>query len=500
MSRTVIIGGGISGLATAFYLNEYSRGEMECVVLESSSRWGGKIASAQEGGFLIEGGPDSFLAQKRATLELCRSLGLQSHIVPSNTGSGPSTYVWSGGRLKPMPEGMMLMAPTMFLPMLRSHLISWAGKLRMAMEVLIPANRSDDDESLGSFVRRRLGQEVLDKIAGPLMAGIYSADPERLSLRSTFPMFVEMERTNGSLVLGMMRRKKPQQGTSKPQQGAAKPQQGAAKPQPMFVSLKGGVQELTDALVKQFQPQGMKLNCRVNSVSRENGKYCLELSDGSTLTADHVVFTTPAFVTADILDDLDPVLAAQLRGIRYVSTATVSLGFKRSDIHCPLNGFGFIVPATEGRRINACSWSSSKFDNRAPNDSVLMRVFVGGALAEQNAEQDEQSLIQLAREELRIILGITAEPVLAKAYRWRKASPQYEVGHHGRVQEIETLAATHPGIYLSGSGFHGAGIPDCVLRGADTALKIVKAEARANCNCHDTTAPVAAEEITNVIA
>ena len=493
MSRTVIIGGGISGLATAFYLNEYSRGAMECVVLESSSRWGGKIASAHEDGFLVEGGPDSFLAQKRATLEFCRSLGLQSHIVPSNTGTGPSTYVWSGGSLKPMPEGMMLMAPTMFLPMLRSNLISWVGKLRMAMEVLIPANQSDDDESLGSFVRRRLGQEVLDKIAGPLMAGIYSADPDRLSLRSTFPMFVEMERTHGSLVLGMMRRKKPHQGT-------AKPGQAPAKPQPMFVSLSGGVQELTDALVKHFKPECMKLSCRVNTVTRENGKYLLELSDGSTMSADYVVFTTPAFVTADIMDELDPVLAAKLRGIHYVSTATVSLGFKRSDIKSPLNGFGFIVPATEGRRINACSWSSSKFDNRAPDDSVLMRVFVGGAMAEQNAEQDEQSLIELARKELRIILGITAEPVLAKAYRWRKASPQYEVGHHARVEEIESRAATHPGIYLAGSGFYGAGIPDCVLRGTDTALKIVKAEARANCNCNDTTNTASAEEIANVIA
>ncbi len=341
MSRTVLIGGGISGLATAFYLNEYSRGTMECVVLESSPRWGGKIASAHEGGFLVEGGPDSFVAQKRATLELCRSVGLASHIVPANTTSGPSTYVWSGGQLKPMPEGMMLMAPTMFLPMLRSNLISWAGKLRMAMEVLIPASHSDDDESLGSFVRRRLGQEVLDKIAGPLMGGIYSADPDRLSLRSTFPMFVEIERTHGSLVLGMMRRKKPPQTT--------------AKPQPLFVSLTGGVQELTDALVKQFDPASLRLSCRVLSVSREDGRYNLVLSDGTSMLADHMVFTAPAFVSADILDSLDSELTAKLREIRYVSTATVSLGFKRSDIKQPLNGFGFIVPATEGRKINACS-------------------------------------------------------------------------------------------------------------------------------------------------
>jgi oxygen-dependent protoporphyrinogen oxidase len=382
-----------------------------------------------------------------------------------------------------MPEGMMLMAPTMILPMLRSRLISWAGKLRMAMEVFIPASHANFDESLGAFVRRRLGQEILDKIAGPLMGGIYSADPDRLSLRSTFPMFAEMERTNGSLILGMMRRKKGQ------------PKQG--KPQPMFVSLVGGVQELTDTLVGQFSPEECRLNCRVLSVAREDGRYGLTLSDGTYILADHIVFTTPTFVTATLLEDLDPVLAGKLREIRYVSTATVSLGFKRSDIKSPLNGFGFIVPATEGRRINACSWSSSKFSHRAPDDSVLMRVFIGGALAEQYAEQDEESLIQLAREELKIIMGITAEPVLAKAYRWRKASPQYEVGHHVRVKEIEQLAGLHPGLHLSGAGFYGAGIPDCVLRGTDTAIKIVKAEARANCNCSD---PVISEESTHAIS
>ena len=486
MPRTVIIGGGISGLATAYYLKQYGRPETDFTVLESSGRWGGKITSEHEGGFLVEGGPDSFLTQKKSTIELCRALGIQTDLIPCNQTDGPSTYVWSNGRLRPMPEGMMLMAPTMILPMLRSRLISWAGKLRMGMEVLIPASKANFDESLGAFVRRRLGQEVLDKIAGPLMGGIYSADPDRLSLRSTFPMFSEMERTHGSLILGMMRRKKGQ------------PTQ--AKPEPMFVSLANGVQERTDALVAQFKPEQLRLNCRVLSVSREDGRYGLTLSDGTYVLADNIVFTTPTFVTAALVEDLDPTLASKLREIRYVSTATVSLGFKRSDIKCPLNGFGFIVPATEGRRINACSWSSSKFDHRAPDDSILMRVFIGGAMAEHHAEQDEAALIQLAREELKIILGITATPVLAKAYRWRKASPQYEVGHHVRVKEIEQLAGLHSGLYMSGAGFYAAGIPDCVLRGTDTAIKIIKAEARANCNCCDLIAPSTTEETTHAIS
>lgn len=477
MSRTVIIGGGISGLATAFYLNEYSRGKADYVVLEAASRWGGKIASEQNGQFLVEGGPDSFLAQKRATIDLCRSLGIENHLQPSNHSDGPATYVFSSGRLHPMPEGMMLMAPTMFLPMLRSSLISWSGKLRMAMEVLIPATRSHADESLGSFVRRRLGQEVLDKIAGPLMAGIYSADPERLSLRSTFPMFAEMERVQGSLVLGMMRRKKPQNA--------------GARPVPMFVSLQGGVQEIIDALVRRLDPSRLHLNSRVLGVSKSHGEYVLEMADGSTVSADNVIMTAPAYVTADMLCTLDPNLALKLRRIRYVSTATVSLGFKRRDLPGDLKGLGFIVPAAEGRRINACSWSSQKFSGRAPDDSVLMRVFLGGALAEEVAEQDEATLIEIARAELAEIAGITATPTLARAFCWRKASPQYEVGHQARVSEIERLAAAHAGLYVTGAGFHGAGFPDCVLRATDTALKIVKADARANCNCPD---PIVSEE------
>ena len=486
MSRTVIIGGGISGLATAFHLKNNGSPDTEFVVLESSSRWGGKITSVEEDGFLVEGGPDSFLAQKPSTIELCKQLGIQAHLVTCNQSTGPSTYVWSRGRLHPMPEGMMLMAPTMFLPMLRSRLISWAGKLRMGMEILIPRSKAHFDESLGAFVRRRLGQEVLDKIAGPLMGGIYSADPERLSLRSTFPMFADMEKAHGSLILGMLRRKKGQ------------PTPGKA--QPMFVSLEGGVQQLIDALVAQFSPEQLQLNCRVLSVCNEDDRYGLTLSDGTYLLADNVVFTTPTFVTAALLEEVDPVLANKLREIRYVSTATVSLGFKRSDIKVPLNGFGFIVPATEGRRINACSWSSSKFEKRAPEDSVLMRVFVGGALSEQFAEQDEESLIQLALDELKIIMGITATPVLAKAFRWRKASPQYEIGHQSRVKEIEQLADFHPGIYLSGAGFFGSGIPDCVSRGTDTASRIVKAEALAGQIDSTPVAPFNPEETTHAIS
>ena len=458
MCKTVIIGGGIAGLATAFYLQEC--GVHDFTLIECAPRLGGKISSVSEAGFLVEGGPDSFITQKPAALDLCRRLGLADQLSGSNTGEQATTFVWSGGRLHPMPEGMMLMAPTMVLPFLRSRLISWPGKLRMGLEVFIPKQSSDQDETLAHFVRRRLGNELLNKIAGPLMGGIHAADPEKLSLRSTFPMFLDMERKHGSLLRGMMKRPKRQ------------PAAPGSKPTSMFVTLQGGLQRLSDALHAHLPADSIRTGTCVLTVHPHKKQYQVVLGDGSSILADNVVFATPAYVTSDLIQQIDPALASRLRGIRYVSTATVSLGFKRSDIAHPMQGAGFIVPRSEGRRITACSWSSTKFNHRAPDDSVLLRVFIGGALSENLAEQNDAALIQLAREELRTIMGITAEPVLAKAYRWPKANPQYDLGHDLRVSEIERALTNLPGLYVAGAAYHGAGLPDCIQSGIAAARSI----------------------------
>ena len=465
MPKTVVIGGGISGLAAAYALQKLEGPDANYLLLETSDHLGGKIVTYAGEGFLIEGGPDSFLTQKRAALDLCRELGLGDQLIGSNHAATPSTYVLSKGKLHPMPEGMMLMAPTMILPILRSKLISWPGKLRMGLEIFIGRNTTVADESLGSFVRRRMGSELLAKIAGPLMAGIHAGDPEALSLRSTFPMFTDMEKTHRSLVLGMMKRKKQQ---------AAQP---STRPRPsMFTTLSGGLQQLPDAIAARLNPEQVKLNTRVQSVAAAGDQYRISLADGTSLLADNVIFTTPAYVTAEILRQLAPTLAEKLRRIRYVSTSTVSLAFRRSEITCDLNGFGFIVPATEGRKINACSWSSTKFSHRAPDDYVLMRVFIGGAFAEDLAEQNEATLIDIARQELREIMGITATPVLARAYRWSKSNPQYNVGHGTLIEEIDGLVSAHRGLYLAGAAYRGSGIPDCIQSGVDTAAKIEKIE------------------------
>lgn len=463
--QVAIIGGGITGLSIAFYLQQHAP-HLDVTLIESSSGLGGKIASTHEQGFVIEGGPDSFLAQKKSAVELCHTLGLDDQLIGSNPAKHP-TYVWCDGKLHPMPEGMMLMAPTMVMPFLRSSLISWPGKIRMGLELFIPRSAPRQDESLAGFVRRRLGSELLDKIAAPLMAGIYAADPETLSLHSTFPMFPQMEQKYGGLIRSMIRQKLARKSP------AAPPPQ-PAKPRSMFMTLRGGLQQLVDALFAQLKPASLLLDHRVSSVTPEGQQYKVAFDDQHTRYFDHVVLTTPAYVSSSLLQATDATLAAHLRNIRYVSTATVSLAFKRADIHHPLDGLGFVVPFSENRGITACTWTSQKFSDRAPSDSVLIRVFIGGALAEHLAEQDEATLIQLAQHELHVTMGIDAQPVLARAYRWHKSTPQYNVGHRERVAQIDSLLQRHPGLHLAGAAYHGAGIPDCIQSGVNVVQSILE--------------------------
>ncbi len=454
MRHTVIIGGGITGLATAFHLQR--TGGVAVTLIESGSRLGGKIASRHENGFLIEGGPDSFIARKPATVELCRALGLQDELIGTSPAEH-STYVLSKGRLHTFPDGVV--------PFLKTGLISWPGKLRMAAEMLIPASHEEGDESLAGFVRRRMGAEALDKMVGPLLAGIYAADPAHLSLQSTFAMLPEMERKYGSVLRGYLVQKWRRRNAKK-----AAPRKSPS----MFMTLKGGLQILVESLILHLGTADIRLNTRVLAVMPVGDHYEILLHDGSHLKADDVVFATPAHVTANMLQDLDPKLAEQLRNIRYVSTATVSLGFRRQDLKRPLDGYGFVVPHQEGRLITACTWSSAKFAGRAPEEYVLVRVFIGGARNEQVAEQDEAILVEIARNELRATMGIDAPPVISRAYRWQKGNPQYEVGHLARISEIERLAAHHPGLHLAGAAYRGAGVPDCVESGIRVASRIAE--------------------------
>jgi oxygen-dependent protoporphyrinogen oxidase len=471
MKKVAIVGGGIAGLATAYYLHERGRGAIDYTLIESAPYLGGKIVSAREKGFVVEGGPDSFLTTKTAALELCHALGLGDQLIGTND-AGRKVFVWSRGQLRAMPDGVMLIIPTKIMPFVQSSLISPLGKLRMGMDVLIPPRKDDGDESLSHFVRRRLGAEALDKIAEPMIAGIYVADAENLSLQSTFPRFLDMEKKYGGLLRGVIAQKRASHGDGR--NGNGKPATS------MFMTLRGGLQQLVEAIVARLNQDALVLNRCVMVVKREADQYIVGLNDGAQIRADEVVFATPAYATADAVQSIDPGLASKLRAIRYVSTATVSLGFKRSELSHPLNGFGFVVPRSEHRKIIACSWSSTKFDCRAPEGYALVRAFIGGARAEHLVEQDDAALAEMARDELRAMMGITATPVLTKVYRWHKANPQYEVGHQARIAEIDQLIAQQHGLHLAGGAYHGVGIPDCIESGMRAAEKVLETSKQEN--------------------
>jgi oxygen-dependent protoporphyrinogen oxidase len=453
MRSVAIIGGGIAGLTIALRLQQ--RG-VPYVLIESERVLGGKIRTESTDGFVIEGGPDSFLAEKPAARELCEELGLESEIIGTNDASR-QTFLVSNARLRPLPEGFVMLAPVKPLPLLRSGLISLRGVLRMALEPLIPARRADSDESLGNFVRRRLGDEVFEKIVDPLMSGIYAGNSDDLSILTTFPRLRDLERTHGSIIKGLLR----VSGTPAP-----------PRKRSMFLSLRGGMNGLVDAIVRQLDRSSVRTGVHVVSMTRP-ADYRLELSDGTTLDSGAVVLTTPAFAAAKIVRPLDAKLAELLEQIPYVSTCTVALAYRRN-AH-PLNGFGFVVPRTERRGITACTWMTTKLPHRAPDDAVLIRCFVGRAGDEDWVDSSDTDVEARCREELQQLMGITTAPLFTRVFRWEKSMPQYRVGHGDLLARINTRLP--PGLYLAGSGYRGVGLPD-VIRDATASAKAMIEAAR----------------------
>ena len=468
--HVLIIGGGIAGLATAYYLQKEAAAQgrsLTYTLVERAPTFGGKIKTSTARGFVIEGGPDSFISQKPWAYRLCRELGLEDRLIGTNDARR-KTYIVHRGRLRPLPDGVMLIVPTRFAPFALSPLISPWGKLRMGLDLFIPPKRDNADESLADFITRRLGREALDKIAEPLMAGIYVADPSRLSLKSTFPRFIALEQKYGSLIKGMLAQKKAR---------AQAERNGRTPPKlPLFMTLRGGLTEMVDALVGRLKGELLtgQAVTRLEHRPAEGRPYRAHLSGGETRLADAVVLATPAFVAADLLEAHSAALAMALRQIRYLSTATLSLAFRRAEVSHPLDGFGFVVPKSENCRLMACTWVSSKFDHRAPADHALLRVFVGGYKHEGLVDLSDDELLSLVREELRRTMGLTAEPIHHKIYRWRRGNAQYDVGHLERVEAIERMAADAlPGLHITGSAFRGVGLPDCIHQGEETAARVL---------------------------
>jgi oxygen-dependent protoporphyrinogen oxidase len=468
----VVVGGGISGLATAFALHEQAAAaglSLRCTLLESGSSWGGKIVTHRVGDLVTEAGPDSFLSQKPAGLELCAKLGLTDQLINTNE-TGKKAFVLYGGRLHELPEGLVSFVPKQLGPFLRSGLLNWTGLARMGLDVVVPRGPSQGDESVASFFRRRFGGQAFDRVLEPLLAGIYAGDAEQMSLKATFPRFLELEQQYGSIIRGMMAARKK-----------APPAPRGGPTRTMFVSLKNGLGELVTALSKRLTEQGveLRLGCRVDALRVRSHQparwmYDLILDDGSALSTESLVLATPAYVSADLLRPLTPIAGGLLDGIPYASTATIAIAYPAGALAGAVEGFGFIVPRSEGRDLIAATWTSLKWPHRAPADQVLIRCYVGGVGREAILHLDDAGLVGRIRAELAALCGITTEPGYIEVNRWWKAMPQYTIGHLDRLTQLDAALSRYGGLVLTGAGYRGVGIPDCIRDGAVAAGRVIR--------------------------
>jgi oxygen-dependent protoporphyrinogen oxidase len=435
-----IVGGGIAGLAAAYTLA--ARGA-SFVLLEAGERFGGVIRTEEHLGFLLEGGPDSLLAQKPEGIGLCRELGLGDRLVPTNPDER-AVFVVRGGRLHALPEGMALAVPMRIGPFLKSPLFSWPGKLRTGLDLVIPARKNGGDESIASFIRRRFGRESLERLGEPLLAGIHSGDPERLSIRATFPRLADLEARHGSLVRGLWSQPKAPAGGS------------------AFYSLRGGLGELVEALVASLPAQSLRARAPVRAIDRAPRAFRVSLQGGDSVLTSAVIVAIPGPRAAPLLEPLAADVAAFLATIPFASTATVLLGYRREQVHHPLNGYGLVVPRAEGLRMPACSFFSTKFPGRAPEGHVLLRAFLGGVRDPDVLTFDDAGLVETATQDLGPLLGLSGPPVFSRVFRWPGGTPQMEVGHFDRLHAAEARLSAIPGLFLAGSGLRGTGIPDVV--------------------------------------
>ena len=441
-----VVGGGISGLAAAY---ELQRRGLTVRVLEAGTRAGGVITTERFDGWVIDGGPDSILVQKPAAVALCRELGIADRLVSTLT---PRTaYILRDNRLHRIAEGSFLGFPLDVRSLARSSVFSLGGRLRMACELFMPRRGGDEDESVGTFVRRRFGQEAVDYLAEPLLAGIHAGDVDRLSTQALFPRLLEAERQSGSVVR------------------AFRAMRARPSPNGAFVSLPGGTGELVDALLAALAPGTVIVSARVADI-RRHPHYRIETAAGP-VEARAVILAVPAYVAASLLRGFDTTIAALTEAIPYASTATVALGYRREQIADRMEGSGFVVPRVERNPLLAATWVTSKWPHRAPAGHALLRGFLGGGRDPRRLEADDAELVGLVVEELTQLLGITGPPLFTRLFRWTRQSPQYEVGHLQRVATIERQLASIPGMFVTGSGFRAIGIPDCIGDGRETAAR-----------------------------
>ncbi|WP_394848317.1 protoporphyrinogen oxidase [Pendulispora brunnea] len=472
MRHVLVVGAGVTGLACARALLGLAkeRGGIRVTICEASSNVGGNIVTENRSGFILDGGPDSWLSTKPDAERLVRALKLGPELI-STVETHRGAYVAWGKELHRIPEGLVLGVPTAVGPMVTTGLFDWDAKLRMALEPLVPRRiyHGDEDESVASFMSRRLGDDLADRLAGPLLGGIFAGDAGAISVRAAFPQFVAAEREHGSLILAMRAQRRARMESS--ENGEAE------KPKPGFLSLRGGLGSMIAALQDELHDADLRTSCPVLGISEleddPRGRYAVETARGVEF-ADDVVLASRAHASANIVRGLDASLAEAFdRVLDYASTATVFLAFKRAQIAHELDATGFIVPRSLGRKILAATWVSSKWDHRAPAGHVLMRAFVGGAGHEELLASDDGELADLALRELRIFTPIEGRPLFTRVFRFHRASPQPYLGHLPRIRALTEKLSRHPGLYAAGSGLDGVGIPDCIRQAETVARQIL---------------------------
>jgi oxygen-dependent protoporphyrinogen oxidase len=470
MKRIAIVGGGISGLAAAFALEKQKKlgAAVEYVLFESSARFGGVIQTESVDGCVIEAGPDSFLTEKPWAADLCRELGLGDQLIGSNDAQR-KTYILVKGRLVPLPDGLQFMVPTRLASAFFSPLFSWATKARIVREWFYRPSGGNSESTVAEFVERHYGREMVERVADPLLAGVYGGSADELSVKSVLPRFLEMEAKHGSLGRAMVAARKQRSGATELRSAG---RTGAAVPT-LFTSQRGGMQSMVDALVARIPAAALRSNANVELVQPESGKW-LVAGGGRTEEFDATILATPAYAAAALAAGTGAELAAELSAIRYSSSVTVILCFDKSVRVALPPGFGFLVPRSENRRTLAATFVHNKFPDRAPDDRALIRCFLGGTRGEEILQCPDEEILALVRRELQQVLGIAAEPLLVRVFKWKQAMAQYGVGHSARVERIRELVSRTPGLALTGNAYGGIGVPDCVREGSEAAGGILR--------------------------
>lgn len=474
--RVIVIGGGIAGLSAAYRLKKLLPG-VELRLVETERRLGGKVLTDRVDDFVVEGGPDTFVSYKAAGIGLCRELGIEDRLHGTNK-SVRGSFVMRKGRLYEMPEGLTGLIPSKFGPMATTGLISPFGKLRMGLDLFVPAKRDGQDESLAEFVRRRLGNELYERLIEPLMSGIYAGDGEDLSLGATFPQLRQSELEHGSLVAGMFATKKKNREAARKAAESARAAEAAGTPLPArrqwpaFVTPETGLAEIVEALVATFDARELLIGTKAKRIERVGREWIVEIEGGEAIRCDALVVATPSHGAAPLLRGIDPVMADALAAIPHASTATLTVAYRESDLPRPLNAYGYVIPKREGRAVLATTWTSTKFPHRAPPGYALIRSFIGRAGNDAGIELSDEELLRMVKEEQRDVLGITAEPIFHRLFRWPLAMPQYTRGHLERLAAIESQTPKWPGLALAGNAYRGIGLPDCIASGEGAAKSI----------------------------